>query len=544
MVNIPKIPADQAAKSGRADGGSGAVTGSGRPPSTASTPSRGIASALERFGRAFDNTGLPLADWPSPEATNWINVAQVLAWTALALVVLPGRGHFTYDQAYFYELSVRVAETLRPPAYGPMVSGTYPTALTPGGSLYLVYSIPFFLFRDPRVGVGWIILLSASGLLLIDRSLVKLGSPSSLRLALISTLTWSLWHGRFTDTFWNANLFLFTTPALLYATVRIARDEDPAWYWSVLFGLLSALALQIHASGSLAIAACGLTWATQRTQRLKWWWVGLALLGFIVAFIPFLRVEFRDYWVDWRLLKSAIPVGYSAEALWRSLGAWLLYPSHAQTRKALVALSSGDWHGRLFGVSLVLAAALSVLGLGVAFRPKLVPVLLVLALPFYFRVTGRPYYDHYLVAGLPFFCVPAAAGAAWLLSHRFLRWLAVTYFGAFAAAGVALLVAGQEVLRPGDPWNGQTVEFQIERTRRAIANNSPILSAPGDEAAFVEWVVARRLFGRPLIFQVGSHLCDVAVSLSGVNPPVGERTDQWVVPLAANSVFVCERKGF
>ena len=120
----------------------------------------------------------------------------------------------------------------------------------------------------------------------------------------------------------------------------------------------------------------------------------------------------------------------------------------------------------------------------------------------------------------------------------------MTYFGAFAAAGVALLVAGQEVLRPGDPWNGQTVEFQIERTRRAIANNSPILSAPGDEAAFVEWVVARRLFGRPLIFQVGSHLCDVAVSLSGVNPPVGERTDQWVVPLATNSVFVCERKGF
>jgi|GEM_PF-7048498 len=543
MVNIPKFAADQAAKSGPADGGSGDSPGSGRPPGTASSARRGIASALERFARAFDNFGLPLADWPSPEATTWINVAQVVAWTALALVVLPSRGHFTYDQAYFYELSVRVTETLRPPAYGPMVSGTYPAALTPGGGLYLVYSIPFFLFRDPRVGVGWIILLSAGGLLLIDRSLVRLGSSTSLRLALISTLTWSLWHGRFTDTFWNANLFLLSTPALLYATVRIARDENPAWYWSILFGLLSALSLQIHASGSLAIAACGLVWATQRTQRLRWWWSGLALLGFVVAYIPFLRVELRDNWVDWRLLQRALPVEYSPEALWRSLGAWLLYPSHAQTRKALAALFSGDWHGQLFGASLVLAAALSVLGLGVAFRPKLAAVVLVLILPLFFRLTGRPYYDHYVVAGLPFFCLPAAAGAAWLLSHRFLRSLGVAYFGTFAAAGMALLLAGQEVLRPGDPWNGQTVEFQRERTRRAIANDSPILSAPADEAAFVEWVVARRLFGRPLIFQVGFHLCDVAVWRSGVDPPVAERTGQRLVPLSANSVFVCERRG-
>ncbi|HYR55147.1 MAG TPA: hypothetical protein VEM39_03460 [Myxococcaceae bacterium] len=544
MVNIPKIAADQAAKNAPAAEGSSKTSGRGGPPSTGSTPGRGIASTLERLGRAFEEMGLPLADWPSPPTATFINVAQVVAWTALALVILPGRGHFTYDQAYFYELSVRVTETLRPPAYGPFVSGTDPAALTPGGSLYLVYSIPFFIFRDPRVGVGWIILLSAAGLLLIDRSLVKLGSPSSLRLALVSTLTWSLWHGRFTDTFWGPNLFLFSTPALLYATVRIARDESPAWYWSVLFGLLSALSLQIHASGSLAIAACGLVWATQRTQRLRLSWIGLALLGFTAAYIPYLRVELRDYWVDSRLLQRAIPAGFDSEAIWRSLGAWLLYPSHAQTRKALAAFSSGDWHGQLFGASLVLGAALSVLGLGVAFRPKWVPVLLVLALPLYFRVTGRPYYDHYVVAALPFFCLPAAAGAASLLSSPLWRWLAITYFGAFAAAGIALLVAGQEVLRPNDRWNGQTVEFQLARTRRAIANNTPVLSGTLDEAAFVEWVVARRLFGRPLLFQVESHLCDVAVWLSGVNPPIEERADQLLVPLAANSVFVCERKRF
>jgi hypothetical protein len=495
---------------------------------------------ISRAVNQIEQRGLPLADWPSPRVTTWINVAQVAVWTAIAMAVLPGRGHFTYDQAYFYELSVRVAETLRPPAYGPFISGTSPTVMTPGGSLFLVYSIPFFIFRDPRVGVDWIILLSAFGLLLIDRSLKRLGAASSLRLALISTLTWSMWHGRFTDTFWNANLFLFSTPALFYAAVRNARDGQASWHWSALFGLLSALSLQIHASGALAIFACGLVWVSQRSEPFRLSRFGLALLAFVAAYIPYLVVELRDQWVNSTALLSAIPPGYQRQAVSGSLGAWLLYPSHAQTSEALTAFFTGGWRGRLFGASLVAAGALSVLGLCVRFRPKLIPLLLIPALPLYFRLSGRPFYDHYVVAVLPFLCLPAAAGAAWFLSRPFLRWLGLAYFGAFAASGVALLLAGQETLRPGDPWNGRTVDYQLERTRRAIASGAAVGSGPGDEGAFVEWVVARRLFRHPLTFGVGGFLCDVDFRLSGTDPPVWKRIRKAVLPLAPNSVFVCE----
>ena len=516
------------------------------PPIERGSGPEGIARAASRLiSRAvnqIEQRGLPLADWPSPRVTTWINVAQVAVWTAIAMVVLPGRGHFTYDQAYFYELSVRVAETLRPPAYGPFVSETSPAVMTPGGSLYLVYSIPFFFFRDPRIGVGWIILLSAFGLLLIDRSLSRFQMPTSLRLALVSTLTWSMWHGRFTDTFWNANLFLFSTPTLFYVAVRNARDARPSWYWSVLFGFLSALSLQIHASGALAIFACGLVWVSQRSEPIRLSRLGLALVGFFAAYVPYLVVELRDQWVNSNALKSAVPPGFNLEAVWRSLGAWLLYPSHAQNRKALPAFFAGGWQGLLFGGSLWIAGALSLLGLGVRFRAKLIPLLLIPALPVYFRLSGRAFYDHYVVAVLPILCMPAAAGAAWFFSRRSLRWLAVAYFGAFAAAGVALLLAGQQVLRPGDPWNGHTVDYQLERTARAIASGAAVSSGSWDEGAFVKWVVARRLFHRPLTFRVGPSLCDVDLRLNGVDPPIWKRTHKQLIPLASNSEFVCDSR--
>jgi len=121
-----------------------------------------------------------------------------------------------------------------------------------------------------------------------------------------------------------------------------------------------------------------------------------------------------------------------------------------------------------------------------------------------------------------------------------LLWLAFAYLAAFVAAGVVLLLAGQQRLRPGDPWNGQTLAFQLERTRRAIDSSLVVRSGPLDEGAFVQWVVARRLLGRPLMFQVGPYLCDVALRLSGVDPPVWKTTNKLLVPLGPNSVFLCE----
>lgn len=494
---------------------------------------RAVSGVARTLGRV-EAAGLPLADWPSPRATTWINAAQVVAWTALALVVLPGRGHFTYDQAYFYELSVRVAETLRPNAYGPFVSQTDPAVMTPGGGLYLVYSIPFFFFRDPRIGVAWIIILSAFGLFLIDRLLVRLEAPSSLRFGLISLLTWSLWHARFTDTFWNANLFLFSTPALLYVAIRNAQAEKPAAHWSILFGLLSALSLQIHASGLLAILAACLLWATQRPNTFGPRQLGLALCGLLVAYLPYVLVELRDGWINSRALRNAVLHRFDRNAIRASLGAYLLYPSHARAEQLV-----NSWSFSLFA-SLFIAGVLSLVGLCARFPSKATAVLMMVAVPLYFALSGRSLYDHYVISVMPILTLPAAAGVAWLVSRNTLRWVAFVYLAVFVVVGIVILLAGQQELRPGDPWNGQNFAFQRERARQAIGSGGVVRSGTMDEGAFVQWVVARRLLDRPLMFQVGSNICDVALRLSGVDPPVWKNTNKLLVPLAPNSVFLCE----
>jgi hypothetical protein len=457
----------------------------------------------------------------------------------LALVVLPGRGHFTYDQAYFYELSVRVAETLRPNAYGPFVSQTDPAVMTPGGGLYLVYSIPFFFFRDPRIGVAWIIILSALGLILTDRLLARLEAPSSLRFGLISLLTWSLWHARFTDTFWNANLFLFSTPALLYVAIRNAQAEKPAAHWSILFGLLSALSLQIHASGLLAILAACLLWATQRPDTFGPRQLGLALCGLLVAYLPYVVVELRDGWINSRALRNAVLHRFDRRAIRASLGACLLCPSHARSEQLVDVLSGASCSFSLCA-GLFVAGGLSLLGLCARFPSKVTTVLIMVAVPFYFVFSGRSLYDHYIVSVMPILTLPAAAGVAWLVSRNTLRWVAFVYLAVFVVVGIVILLAGQQELRPGDPWNGQNFAFQRERARQAIGAGGVVRSGTMDEGAFVQWVVARRLLGRPLMFQVGSNVCDLALRLSGVDPPVWKNTNKLLVPLAPNSVFLCE----
>jgi hypothetical protein len=531
------VEADRTMNPVRTDGATSAGTRTG---GSVGGVFRAVVNGFARTLRRFEGIGLALADWPSARATSWINAAQVLAWTALALAVLPGRGHFTYDQAYFYELSVRVAESLRPNGYGPFVSESEPAVMTPGGGVYLVYSIPFFFFRDPRIGVGWIILLSACGLLLMDRFLVRLGESSSLRFASVSLLTWSLWHARFTDTFWNANLFLFSTPALLYVAVRNAQDAKPTALWAILFGLLSALSLQIHASGVLAIFASGLLWATQRPESLQPRRLGLVLCGLLAAYLPYFWVELRDGWVNSRALSGAVRPGFDKRAIGASLGALLLYPSHVQSQQ----LVAGLWRhsGALFSASLLVAAVLSVLGFCVRFKSKMTVVLVIAAIPLYFRFTGRHLYDHYLVCAMPILCLPAVAGTAWLLSRRVWRWFALTYLALFAIMGIVILLAGQERLRPGDPWNGHTFTVQLERTRRAILTGGVVRSGTMDEGALVQWVIARRLLGHRLMFEVGPYFCDVTLRLSGLDPPAWTNTNKSLVPLAPNSLFMCESR--
>jgi hypothetical protein len=513
------------------------------PPVPTAEPPAGMLRRIVRFIPKLDDLGIRLGDWPGNAWVTRLNAIQIVVWLVVGGAILMRTGHFTYDQAYFYELSVRVAEHLRPAAYGPFVSGFRPSPLTPGGLMYDVYALPFLFFRDPRWGLAWIDLLAASGAWLLDRGLRRLGGAPPLRLALVTFATWAMFHARLTSTFWNANLFLFTTPGLLYVTARTISAAR-LWPWGLAFGGLAALGVQTHLSGAMAVALCSAVLVLRRPSALWSLWSLGTLAAFAVTFLPFVFTDRAVGYADWHLVRAATPELHTLE--WPTLRQCLLAPvtfaAHPDRYDAMFPPFQG-WMAVVIGVSAWAALAAAVLGVVARFPLKLVAVVAYVALPRFFEVVNRGYLDHYVAAVIPFCQLWPAAGVALLLSGpRPLKVLGGVYLWAFALSGAALLLAqaeGNWVVWPQNPWNGRPVSVQIERTKQLLDMNRPLYSGPGDESAFVHAVLAKRLFQRELEFSVYGQSCHVDVILSGVAPPLPSTTTSKLIPLAANSAFVC-----
>ena len=246
----------------------------------------------------------------NPQRVSTINIIQIIAWTILAWWLLPGNGHFLYDEAYFFHQAHCVGQLEKFPMLGPYISGTSPTAFTPGGGLYLLLAIPFLFFNDPRYGTAWIILLSALAIGVCDRILCLTRALPELRLSLVTLLTWSYWHFWFSDRIWNVNLFWFCSLTLLAITCYgLARHTGPPWYWGILFGIFAALALQIHLGGILAVACCMGLIAGYGRHLFSWRQFVLATAGFILLYMPYLLGEISNGFHYSRCLLRTVPAG-------------------------------------------------------------------------------------------------------------------------------------------------------------------------------------------------------------------------------------------
>ncbi len=485
----------------------------------------------------------PGASWPGERVTTWGLTAFIVLWALLSAFVLLQTGHFTYDQAYFWDQAVQVAERLRWPAYGPFVSGVHPSPLTPGGMLFVVLAPPFLVATDPRFGLAWIHLLAALGAWLFDWTLRRLGVAPSYRIATLVLYLASTAHARAEETFWNGDLFLFITPALLALATYAAQDERRRWWPYALLGATGALSLQTHLSGGmgLGIALLILLLHTPSAPALRHLLAFVA--GLLACYLPYVLFELAHGAPNTALLKNAVPASgvYSPEALERSLLLPVMYAAHAERPEILWGVDGSDWTtwaARLSGWS---AAVLALLGLVVRHPLKPFSLLVLLGVPAYYRLTGRPYQDHYVASVVPLAVLFAGAGLGWLATKgAAARALCVAYLTAYVAAGAALLLTQLQrpVLSPSNPWNGMTVAVQLERTRQALALGRPVPSGPGDELAYVQAVLARRVLKQELLFDLGGHVCrvDEALSAFEVKPP-----RPLSAPLANNSVFVCER---
>jgi hypothetical protein len=497
--------------------------------------------ALAAVGR-FETLGLRMGDWPGDRAATAVNLSQIALWNVLGIWVLVATGHFTYDQAYFYEMSVRVAESLRPAAYGPFVSGFHPAPLTPGGLLYDLYAVPFLVARDPRWGMAWIHLLVAGGTLLFDRALRRLGAPPALRIAAVALQTWGLFHARLTSTFWNGDLFLATTPLTLYIAVRSVDAKRSQPLWGAAFGLVCALAVQTHLSGALACAVC-LAMLLVRRGGIDWRWASAAAVVFAASYLPYFITESSVGGVDGQLLSQAVPKHWhlSGRALVHSLVTPVFYASHAEHPREMLPPFL-DWPHWVFGLSALLSLPWVVLGALARFPAKLSSVLGFVLLPTFLLVTARQFFHHYAAPLIAFESLFAAAGLAVALSHQgAVRWVAAGYLCAFVVSGAAILAVqrNQPVLSPDNPFNGLSVSVQESRTEQLLALGRPIPSTPGGDLAFVYSVLAKRLFDRRLEFSVMGETCTTDIVLSGVTAPLPHATRARLLPLAANSAYVC-----
>jgi hypothetical protein len=333
--------------------------------------------------------------WPSERAATRFNASLIVLWSAFCSSILLRTGHFTYDQAYFYEQSVRVADTFRWPAYGPFVSGITPSPLTPGGMLFVVLSVPFFAFRDPRIGVIWIHLLVATGAWLFDRALKKLAVAAPIRVATLALYVMSVAHARAEETFWNGDLFLFITPALLFLAATMISDRERLWPHAA-FGAVSALSLQTHLSGGMGIMLCLSIVLLMRPAALRPKASAVIALAAAACYLPYVLHEASTGFPNTQLLRSAVPSGteYSREAMLRSLLVPVMYVAHVEHPAQLVDFSSHDWVNWAAVFSGWVAVLLCIVGTGVRNSLKLWSFVVVLALPIYFRLTGRGYQDH------------------------------------------------------------------------------------------------------------------------------------------------------
>jgi hypothetical protein len=453
---------------------------------------------------------------PRVDLASRLNLIQIVLWTALALWVLPSRGHFLYDEAYFYHQAIEVARHGVLPVHGPPISGSAPVAFTPGGGLYLALAVPFVFGTDPRLGVAWIILLSSLGLWLFDRALKAHGADPLQRVFTIAVLTWTNWHARLVDRIWNNHVYWWLSLALLAVTLHlIRRPPDRARLLMALFGALSALSLQAHLQGALAVAACLvllLTHPQGRRPLRHWFPCGLA---FALLYAPYVFSEAAHGLHNTAALQAAHAfAGWNREAVLRGLLSPVLYASGftgafdpSPTLGQLLPLDSW-WSGLRTGL-LLLSIGVSAFFFA---RPGPFRIFLVVCwaiVPVYFLLNQRDYHYHYVASLIPYFAIPLGWGLAGVFRKgRVLAATSVVFLGVWVVAQTLSWAPGYlaNVHVP-------TLGDQLARAEQAALASTPRLVYAGDADAFVLWSLAGDCFQRVLWFRVAEvgRVCLVKV---------------------------------
>ena len=441
-----------------------------------------------------------------------LNAALAVAWTLLALWRLPTHGHFLYDEAFFWQRALAVVRSHLPAGYGPYVSGTSPMLFTPGGGAFDLLAVGQLFTSNPLAGAVWVVLLAAGGLVFFDRALAKLEVAPEARVAAMVLYAFGIWHFRMTDRIWNVDLFHFASPLLLFlaatAATSVTAARPETWRRrcaaGVLLGMAAGLCLQIHLSGSMAIALAGLAVLPRlrRLPRRELLALGaFALVGLLAAYVPYVVVDAAHGFANTHHLGGGrTNPGAFGVASGRSLATFFQFTSQSDPFRP--ERFPGDLRGELGTLTFFVAIAATLAGALRRSPLQLMALGGLLVPPAFFAVTGRDYLAHYAVAGAPFYVLPAAVLFGGLLRSRW-RALSAVYLAFFLGLGVVDLFA----------------EYSDDAAQWTLSDQLAIAGALSDRASEAHLVSGSLLdWQAPLYGWLAKDVLGRSLSMSGGMP--------------------------
>ncbi len=296
------------------------------------------------------------------------------------------------------------------------------------------------------------------------------------------------------------------------------------------FGVLSAIAVQIHMGGLLAVAICGVLLLSY-LRKVGWFRI-LAMMaaGFIIPYIPFIASEIIGNTHNIAAMIEVASASHppSLAAVKAALAAPFLYSSQIRS------LGDADnFSGFLVFQTLTFYGAIVLILAGVLQKNffRRLAFLSAFLLPLYFYVNKREYHDHYVAALMPYFAILPALGASALFKRNaFLRTVVLTYVAVFALVGGILAVKDYS-RRPQEV----TANGQIEEAKLLLKSDKPQIIDPNihDTKAFRLWVLAKNVLGKDVKFisSDSQKACQVHIGRTPNNPEA-HKIDQ-------GSYFVC-----
>lgn len=409
---------------------------------------------------------------------------QLILWIIFMATYVVNVGHFLYDEAYFYDRAVTAITGKQIIVFGPFISGSSPTAYTPGGILFYLMGLPFLFTTNPLAGMYWIIFSSCIGAFLVDRTLRKFGYSPIFRIAFALLETWGFWHAFLADRLWNVDLFWITISIFLCLILRVIHQEKHSRWLAFGIGIASATILQIHLGALVPIAIAGILILLYRKQfitKQNFWY---AFSGGVLLYLPYLVHDFMHDFFN--LKHMAVKVSANSETYRKAFLTLFDFTTPSWERTDLQ-----PWHRF---VQIAVTASTSLLIVVGLFRKgisRVIGLSCLTLLPLFFLLARRNFEHHYVTSVIPLLFLVPAAGVEWLWDRKKIGRLASVIF-LIAFIGINSFLTYLHYNR-GVPHRHSTSALVIDA--KQWNDGGTIIIKENDSENFLRYSIAKNYLG-------------------------------------------------